>query len=258
LSDSTAISDEVQELPALNERYRRALHTVVNDYRRRPEVLAIIVAGSVLRGEGAATSDLDFWIPVDSDYRQRRSFLVGDVPVEIFLNPPEQILHCISGGDYSAMHMMGHGVLLWVRDDAKETIRRLRSWCRTGYAQGPRPLSEQARHARRYSIIDLLQDAHDILRTDPAMANLLMSQVIEQALSLYYAERRIWPPKGKRLLADLRARDPDLAVRLERFVTLTDPEVRHQLLLAILDQVMGRGRYGWDDWSWDSTPERVR
>ena len=112
---------------------------------------------------------------MDSDYRQRRSFLVGDVPVEIFLNPPEQILHCISGGDYSAMHMMGHGVLLWVRDDAKETIRRLRSWCRTGYAQGPRPLSEQARRARRYAIIDLLQDAHDILRTDPAMANLLMT-----------------------------------------------------------------------------------
>ncbi len=258
MSDSTAISDEVQELPGLNERYRRALHAVLNDYRRRPEVLAIIVAGSVLRGEGAATSDLDFWILVDADYRQRKSFLVGDVPVEIFLNPPEQMLHYIAAGDHHSMHMMGQGVLLWVRDDAKATIRRLRSWCRTGYAQGPRPLGEQERRARRYAIIDLLQDAHDILRTDPAMANLLMSQVIEQALSLYYAERRLWAPKGKRLLADLRTRDPELAMRLERFVTLTDPEVRHQLLLAILDQVMGRGRYGWDDWSWDSTPERVR
>ncbi len=258
LSDSTAISDEVQELPALNERYRRALQAVVADYRRRPEVLAIIVAGSVLRGEGAATSDLDFWVPVDSDSRQRKSFLVGDVPVEIFLNPPEQILSCIATGDYQAMHMMGHGLLLWVRDDAKDTIRRLRHWCRAGFAQGPRPLGEQPKRARRYAIIDLLQDSHDILRTDPAMANLLMSQVIEQALSLYYAERRVWPPKGKRLLADLRTRDPDLALRLERFVTLTDPEVRHQLLLAILDQIMGRGRYGWDDWSWDSTPDRVR
>ena len=87
-------------------------------------------------------------------------------------------------------------------------------------AQGPRPLGEQPKRARRYAIIDLLQDSHDILRTDPAMANLLMSQVIERALSLYYAERRVWPPKGKRLLADLRTRDPDLA----RAIAMLAPE----------------------------------
>jgi predicted nucleotidyltransferase len=258
LSEATAVSDEVQELPAIGERYRRAIAAVLADYRRRPEILAVIVAGSIIRGEGAATSDLDFWIPVNSDYRQRKSFLVGDVPVEIFMNPPEQILNYIASGDYHAMAMMGDGLLLWVREESRELIIRLRKWCRAGYALGPPALGEEARKARRYAIIDQLQDAHDILRTDPAMSSLLMGRVVEQALNLYYAERRIWLPKGKRLLADLRARDPELAVRLERFGSLADPDKRHQMLLAILDHIMGRTRYGWDDWSWESALQRVR
>jgi len=258
LSEATAVSDEVQDLPALSERYRRALAAVLADYRRRPEVLAVIVAGSVVRGEGSATSDLDFWIPVNSDYRQRKSFLVGDVPVELFMNPPEQVLNCIAGGDYQAMAMMGEGLLLWQREESRELILRLRKWCRAGYALGPAALGEEARKARRYTIIDQLQDAHDILRTDPPMSSLLMARVVDDALNLYYAERRIWLPKGKRLLADLRTRDPELAARLERFAAQADPDKRHQALLAVLYHIMGRTRYGWDDWSWESVLQRVR
>jgi hypothetical protein len=233
---------------------------ILAEYRRRPETLAIILAGSVLRGEGGLTSDLDFWIPVESDYRRRRSFLIGDVPVEVFTNPPEQILRCISEGDYHAMHMMGYGLLLWVRDDVKtrDQITRLRKWCRAGYALGPAELGDGGRKARRYGIIDHLQDAYDILRSDPYQANLLMSRVVDLALDLYYAERRLWPPKGKRVLADLRTRDPDLARRIERFAAQADAEVRHQILLSILDHIMGKARYGWDDWSWESGLERVR
>jgi predicted nucleotidyltransferase len=260
LIDATSISDEVQDLPAVSERYRRAITAVVAEYRRRPEVMAIILAGSVVRGEGGLTSDLDFWLPVDADYRRRKSFLVGDVPVEVFTNPPEQIMRCISSGDYHAMHMMGFGTLLWLREDAKAhtLVPRLRQWCRAGYALGPPPLGEEARKMRRYAIIDRLQDAYDILRSDPPMANLLMSQVVDQALDLYYAERRVWQPKGKRLLLDLRARDADLARLIERFAAASDAEVRHQVLLVILDHIMGKARYGWDDWSWESALERVR
>ena len=260
MSDATTTSDEVQDIPAISERYRRAVAAVLAEYRRRPETLAIILAGSVLRGEGELTSDLDFWIPVESDYRRRRSFLIGDVPVEVFTNPPEQILRYISSGDVHAMHMMGYGLLLWVREDtkARDQVARLRKWCRAGYTLGPRALGEEGRKARRYAIIDLLQDAYDILRSDPHQANLLMSRVVDLALDLYYAERRVWSPKGKRMLADLRTRDPDLARRVERFAAQSDAEVRHQILLSILDHIMGKARYGWDDWSWESGLERVR
>lgn len=249
---------EIEQLPPISERYRRALNTVVDDYSRHPDVLAIVAAGSILRGEGHTTSDLDIWITINSDYRQRKSFLLGDVPVELFVNPPEQVLHCIAAGDYSAMHMMGHGLLLWVRAGQEDLIGRLRSWCRSGYALGPRPLGAEARKAQRYAIIDQFQDAYDILKTDPAMANLLLGRVVEAALALYYAEKRLWPQKGKRLLQDLRTRDAALAARVERFATLTEAELRHQVVLAILDQIMGRGRYGWDEWSWESGLDRVR
>ena len=258
MNNGTGTDEVVQQLPPLSERYRRALLMVLHDYSRRADTLAVIVAGSIIRGEGSTTSDLDFWIVIDSDYRQRKNFLVGDVPVEVFMNPPEQVLRCIAVGDYHAMHMMGHGLLLWVREGHGPLVARLRQWCRSGFALGPRPLGDETRTAQRYAIIDQVQDAFDILRTDPSMANLLLEKVVDMALALYYAERRVWLPKGKRLLADLRGRDAVLAARIERFAALAEPDQRHQLLLTILDHIMGHGRYGWEDWSWESPLERVR
>ena len=59
---------------------------------RYPDASAIFAAGSIVRGEGTATSDLDLvvvYASLPSAYRE--SFRFGGVPVEAFVHDPETL-----------------------------------------------------------------------------------------------------------------------------------------------------------------------
>ena len=73
--------------PDLPPRYSAALRAVLGFVFERFEPHAVIAAGSVVRGVGDRTSDLDVYVVHGSPYKQRLQRWFGDVPVEIFVNP---------------------------------------------------------------------------------------------------------------------------------------------------------------------------
>src|SRR5215813_6818635 len=80
------------DFPTLAEPYLTGLRAA-SDYilERFQPVLGIIVAGSILRGEGDERSDLDTFVIFEGDYRQRVQKLFNGVRFEIFANPPRRI-----------------------------------------------------------------------------------------------------------------------------------------------------------------------
>src|SRR5678816_3468483 len=53
--------------------------------------IGIVVAGSIVRGEAGPNSDLDVFVVHDQPWRRREQRWVEGVPVELFVNPPQQV-----------------------------------------------------------------------------------------------------------------------------------------------------------------------
>src|SRR6476659_9533394 len=99
-----------------------AARAVITEDAPPPDTLAILLAGSVTRGQADPHSDLDIWIVSSGRTRQRRSLIIGGAPVEIFHNPLSRTERYFAEGDGSAMNMVGYGWPVYVRPEAQEAI----------------------------------------------------------------------------------------------------------------------------------------
>jgi len=78
--------------PRLAPRYDTALREAVTFILGRfPQTVAVVAAGTIVRGEPSASSDLDLYVVHEAAYQQRLQRFFGGVPAEIFVNPEPQI-----------------------------------------------------------------------------------------------------------------------------------------------------------------------
>ena len=220
--------------PGLPAGYHRAWDSVVAALHADSQVRGATISGSVLRGEGGPTSDLDVYVLVHGRHRWRRTYVCEGVLVEEFRNSEAWIERYLREQDHIAMHMLGHGTRVLDRDG------RLGVLCgeaRALHARGPAALSEQAAVARRYAVWDGWCDAKDLLATgDPAQTiGWIQSQVV-RAVEARHALERHWAPKGKRLLTTLRPWDPTMAELLTRFWMTREGDVR--AAFAVFDEIV--------------------
>jgi hypothetical protein len=241
-------------LDRLPPAYRRAAQAILAEYSARPDVLAVLLTGSVTRGQAGPTSDLDVWVLTDAPERIRRSLIVDGVPVEVFFNSLAWTERYLAQGDVSAMNMVGYGWPAYLRADAAEPVADLQARARAAYEQGPSAPTADETGRRRNLAIDTLLDAQDTLESDPPVATLVLNNALEQVLRWYYAERQVWMPKLKRLPADLDARDPALAAAVRAYLTAMDVPARYAALLRVYDEVYPAG-HGLEQWCWESTPQ---
>ena len=83
------------------------------DLEADAEVLGATVSGSVLRGEGGPTSDLDVYVLIRGAERWRRTYVLEGVLIEEFRNPEAWIRRYLKAlDDVPGIHMLGHGVVV--------------------------------------------------------------------------------------------------------------------------------------------------
>ena len=236
--------------------HRGVVRAVLDDVLSRDDVLGVMLAGSIVRGEGGPTSDLDVYVVVSSPWRQRRQLLLDGVPVEVFINPPWTIRSYFADeakdGAPSTAHMLATGVVLYARDG---TLEGLRDEARHILAQGPAALTDEELTQRCYFLVDLSEDADDVRENDPDALAFVLPMLVERAVALLYARARRWLPKPKRLPTDLEGFDPDAAALLRAYLHEPDLLRRYSLACALVERAIApRPRRFF---SWDSAPEEV-
>lgn len=126
-----------------------------------PGALGGFAAGSVLRGEGTPTSDIDIAVMFDESFEDvhRDSKTVDGWPIEFFVHNPKAQLHFFERDRKRGMCVMpsiiGHGVMIPSENDR---LREAQERALTVIAAGPEPLSTEEKALRRYVITDLLDD----------------------------------------------------------------------------------------------------
>lgn len=181
--------------------------------RECPTCLAAFLAGSVVRGEATASSDLDIMVIVpEGSPTYRESFRAFDWPVELFVHTPSahrQFAATDAARRRPSTSMMDcEGIILRDVDGLASQLKR--EACAL-LEQGPPPLAAAELAQARYTVSDLMDDLVEA-RADEAF--FIAAHLVEASANLILDCHRRWRGSGKWAPRMVRRLDPALATRL--------------------------------------------
>lgn len=203
---------------------------------RFPQCLAAILAGSVVRGEATAGSDLDLVVVDHADLAYRESFFAYGWPTELFVHHETSYLGFFQTdcerGIPSLPNMCAEGIIVkdgGFADKIKADAKRI-------LAQGPEPWNEELIRAKRYGITDLLNDFES---SDDHAEDLFIAQALGFALHEFVLRTNgYWIGKGKWIVRALKRYDQSLARRFAAVFHQYYQTRDKKDLIALADQLL--------------------
>jgi len=197
-----------------------------------------LLAGSVVRGQATATSDLNLVVMdarLAAPYRE--SFVAHGWPVEAFVHKPASYRQFFASDARrrtpSLQAMCAEGIVLRDRDGLAERIKaEAREWL----ARGPAPLSARAMRDARYALTDRLDDFIGATRLEEGM--FAAHELATLAAEFVLAAQRAWSGRGKWLIRALRRFDPETAERLAKALEDYYRNARKDELIAFVDDAL--------------------
>jgi len=244
--------DQNERLSALSPIHREALKRAVDFIAERFQPTGILVAGTIIRGEGHANSDLDFAVIHDKPWRQRVQRFENGIPVEIFVNPLFQwektFASEVRSGQPSMLGICSTGIAVYDRGtDLAELVTKAQQ----RYTDGPRVSTEHLT-GLRYALVTQFEDAADIENADLERSNAYVINSLQQAARLFILQSGQWLPREKRLFDRLADLDPRLGSQL-RAVFAAPRTAWVELAAPIVERVAGTTRF----FGWESEPQPV-
>lgn len=187
--------------------------SVAQDIRaqRYADAGAVFAAGSIVRGEGTAFSDLDLVVVYGRlEHAYRESFRFGGWPVEAFVHDPATLEYFFQEVDGPAgvpalAQMVVEGVEV---PQATEFSRELKRRAGAAIAAGPPALDAASERRMRYFVSDLVDDLRAPRSTDELIG--AGAQLYEHLANWVLRRRGLWSAKGKALARILRQADAGL------------------------------------------------
>jgi len=181
---------------------------------RYPDAAALFAAGSIVRGEGTASSDLDLVVvfaALPSAFRE--SFRVEGYPVEAFVHDPETLEYfCLdvdrASGVPALPQMITEGIEI---PEPSDVSRSLKARALAVIAMGPPPLDAESEQRRRYGLTDLVDDLRDVRSSEERMAT--GASLYEQLADYHLRRQGLWSASGKAIPRVLGRADPVLCER---------------------------------------------
>lgn len=177
----------------------------------------LFLAGSLVRGEGTASSDLDLVVMFgELEYAYRESFEHDGWPVEAFVHDLRTLRYFFEKVDRrdgipSLPNMVVEGIEVPSRSAFGDEMKRM---AQAVIDQGPPAWNREEIDASRYGITNLIDDLKDPRSKAEAVGTLT---ALYPALATHYLRsRNRWGAKDKSIPKALRASDPAFA---ERFST---------------------------------------
>ncbi len=236
--------------PEMGEPYDTALDEAIAYIDSRSDrALAIGLSGSLSRGDGDPNSDLDIYIIIEGDHRQRQSRVFNGVACEMFFNPARRVPGYFSteaeSGKAPTLGLVGDAVIL---RDTDGVFAGLREKAKAVRDAGPKVPAEVVT-LRKYLTTDLLDNARDVESRDPATALALCGAAIQESMYLWFVDRRRWVPGDKKMLGAIRMADQPTAEAVDAWGAA--PTV--QGAAAAVKALIGYDTY----FEWDSPREPV-
>ena len=193
---------------------RDAVIKIANAIRnqRYSDASIVFFAGSLVRGDGTAFSDLDLVVVYESlPNAYRESFRFEEFPVEAFVHDAETLNYFFvevdrRSGVPSLPQMVKEGIEI---PEANVVSRSLKALANSVIEMGPPALTLEEDRKLRYGITDLLDD----IRDPRSYAELIATggQLYEALADYYLRANGWWSAKGKSIPRVLERQDPTVS-----------------------------------------------
>ncbi len=177
-----------------------------------PSALVAFCAGSIVRGEGTDSSDIDL-VVVHSQLKRayRESFLFEGCPIEAFVHDPSTLKYFFTemdakSGTPSLPQMVVEGIAVW---GSEGNARQFKEIAAKLIAAGPAPLSEEDISNRIYGITDLVDDFKSPRSRIEAIG--IATRLYESLGDFALRSQNQWSGAGKQIPRALQRYSPGLA-----------------------------------------------
>ncbi len=223
---------------------------------RYPAAKVLFCGGSVIRGEGLASSDLDVVVLFERiPNAWRESFMFLGWPVEVFAHDPETLAYFFdedrSAGRPSLAQMISEAIAV-PEGTAWESAGR--ACARATIAETPPRPPPDAIERARYALTDLLDDFRD----DRPRADLvaIACQLYPEVSHFILKSHGRWLGSGKTLPRLVRSAAPELSAQLEQgFETFFRTGERAPAIAAAVRALEQFGGEVFDGFRADAPPE---
>jgi predicted nucleotidyltransferase len=237
--------------PQIPSPYAEALRAAVGLIFERFEPQAIVAAGSVMRGAGDRTSDLDIFVVHDAPYKQRLQRWFEGVPAEIFVNPLPAIREYFAAENQSGRLITAHILATGFPVFDTQVLDSLKAEASDWLAKRS-TLTPAQDVSTRYTAATLFEDAEDIAERDPTLAGALLGEAVLTTLRYYLRARNGVIPRTKDLFVEVERADAEVARLARRCFEAIQIGDRAREARALADLCLGA--HGFFEWESERIP----
>jgi predicted nucleotidyltransferase len=235
------------KLPVLPPHYEAALRSAIEFILTTFDPFAVIVTGSIIRGNPDPSSDFDILVLHRHPWRRRIQKWFQGVPAEIFINSPEWMESYFSRESSEGRPVMAHMITTGVIAFSSST--RTAEIIELGRAsiQNGAFFSEVALEQQRYAAACLFEDAFEVYARDATAAALILSRAVETTVRYWFASKQRFIVRSKEQLQVIRNEDRQTAELIDRTLLATEMEHRIAAGHALAKSIIGHtGFFEWD------------
>jgi len=208
-----------------------------------PDAHTVIVGGSLIRGEGTATSDADLLLLTDrTDAPFRESFLGDGLPVEAFVHTVASyqayaLADCRQGNP-TMPGICAEGVVI---RDRRGFAEKLQSAAHDLLRQGPPPLTAAEVDDHRYRLTDWVEDLEGLAPQGHSSALDFVVDALVPAFAVFWLRRRKrWTGTGKWLWRHLDSADSMFSERLAQAAQRARGQGGPADLIGVVDEELAQ------------------
>jgi hypothetical protein len=190
----------------------------------------------VARGDNTARSDFDVKVIVDqdNDCRNINHPFIDGVKLDISFGSIEQLRaateHEIERRE--RIPMLAESVIVFDKTGELGRLKQQTLQVR------PRAFTSGDHQQLQFLVYHANDKAERFVHDDPLSALLVMHVSLDELLQVHYRINQRWTVSSKRLLADLRSWDPDMARLVERFVATCEVQAKFAIWGTIVDWIL--------------------
>jgi predicted nucleotidyltransferase len=203
------------------------------------EAKFLILAGSIIRGEGTPTSDLDIVIIYDRlDCAFRESFTYEGIMVEVFAHDLSTLKYFMYSVDFNdrapvMASMITEGIVVPEETTLSKELKKLAA---EYLAEGPAEASADRINAMRYSVTNLIDDLKDSRNRHEQIAT--GCRLYQEVADLYFAVNRVWRGNAKSIVRAMTKHDAQFSNHYHQSFDLLFKDGNDARVVAISREVL--------------------
>jgi predicted nucleotidyltransferase len=191
----------------------KIIGSFVEELKKRPDVIGIILFGSWARGNNRPDSDIDLMVITIEEFRRT---------VEYKDNRAFEITYTTekSAMDYWESHKndcAGLWEVAKILYDKDGTIKKLEEFAQGIIKKGKNPLDEIKIGHLKFDAKDSLEAVKALAKTEPVLANFLLTNKIFWLTELFFDIRQLWVPAPKQRFDKIKEIDKEFFDLLTQF-----------------------------------------